>query len=286
MKEIYMNLYDILEIGDRYPTVIMGVLNLSPESFYKESVYSETKSLKKATREMISNGAKILDLGARSTAPWSQKISVEEEINRLRWAMDTVCKNIPDDIIISVDTQYSKVAQIAYNTSLKYERKIIINDVSCLKTDPSLENFIIKNELPIILMASKKVPGDLCTIKEIINEFEKTIEQLRYHGYNEDFIILDPGIGKWVKEKVYNYDLRLINELNDLRVFNKPILVAISRKSFIGTTLNISDPKDRLNGTLSSTAIAVYNGAHIVRTHDVDNQLLEMVKMAEEIRKS
>lgn len=281
-----MNLYDTLEIGDGYPTVIMGVLNLSPQSFYKGSVYTNAQVLKNVALKMINNGAKIIDLGARSTAPTSEKITVEEEINRLKWAMKAVCEVIPEDIIISVDTQYSKVAQVAYNISLEYKRKIIINDVSCLKTDPTLQDFIIKYDLPIILMASKRVPGDLCTINEVIEEFEKTIEQLKKNSYNEDFIILDPGIGKWVKEKVYTYDLKIIDELPKLRILNKPILVAISRKSFIGTTLNIPDPKNRLNGTLSSTTIAVYNGAHIVRTHDVDNQLFEMVKMAEEIRRS
>ena len=281
-----MNLYDTLEIGDGFPTVIMGVLNLSPESFYKGSVYTNAQILKNVTLEMINNGAKIIDLGARSTAPRSEKITVEEEINRLKWAIKAVCEVIPEDIIISVDTQYSKVAQVAYNISLEYKRKIIINDVSCLKTDPTLQNFLIKYDLPIILMASKRIPGDLCTINEIIEEFEKTIEQLKTHGYNENYIILDPGIGMWVKEKVYTYDLKIIDDLPKLRILNKPILVAISRKSFIGTTLNIPDPKDRLNGTLSSTAIAVYNGAHIVRTHDVDNQLFEIVKMAVEIRRN
>jgi dihydropteroate synthase len=286
MKDIYMNLYDILEIGDRYPTVIMGVLNLSPESFYKGSIYTDDKSLKNITLDMINNGAKILDLGARSTAPWSEKITIEEEINRLSSAMKLVCKIIPEDIILSIDTQFSKVAKVTYDISLEYQRKIIINDVSCLKTDLTLQDFLIKYDLPVILMASKKVPGDLCTINEITEEFEKTVEQLKIKGYNENNIILDPGIGKWVKEKVYTYDLKMINDLPKLRDLNKPILVAISRKSFIGTTLNLSDPKDRLNGTLSSTAIAVYNGAHIIRTHDVDNQLFEMVKMAEEIRNS
>ncbi|MHA2280784.1 MAG: dihydropteroate synthase [Promethearchaeota archaeon] len=281
-----MNLCDILEIGDRYPTVIMGVLNLSPESFYTESFYSNSQSVKKTALEMINNGAKILDLGARSTAPWSQKITVEEEINRLKWAMETVCKLISEDIIVSVDTQYSKVAQVAYNISLEFKRKIIINDVSCLKTDPTLQDFIIKYDLPIILMASKKVPGDLRTINEIIEELEMVIEELKSHGYNENSIIIDPGIGKWIKEKVYTYDLKIIDKLPKLRILGRPILVAISRKSFIGTTLNIPDPKDRLNGTLSSTTISVYNGAHIVRTHDVDNQLFEMVKMAEKIRRN
>ena len=286
MKKIYMNLYDILEIGDGFPTVVMGVLNLSPESFYKGSVYTNAQILKNVTLEMINNGAKIIDLGARSTAPRTEKITVEEEINRLKWAIKAVCEVIPEDIIISVDTQYSKVAQVAYNISLEYKRKIIINDVSCLKTDPTLQNFLIKYDLPIILMASKRIPGDLCTINEIIDEFEKTIEQLKTHGYNENSIILDPGIGMWVKEKVYTYDLKIIDDLPKLRILNQPILVAISRKSFIGTTLNIPDPKNRLFGTLSSTTIAVYNGVHIIRTHDVDKQLFEMVKMAEEIRRS
>ena len=286
MQNIYMNLYDTLEIGDDFPTVIMGVLNLSPESFYQGSVYSDTDSLKKATLDMIGNGAKMLDLGARSTAPWSQKITIEEEINRFKSAMESVCKIIPKDIIISVDTQYSRVAEVAYNLSLEYKKKIIINDVSCLKTDPTLQDFIIKHELPIILMASKEIPGDLCTIREIIHEFDRTIKQLKSNGYNEKNIILDPGIGKWIKKKIHTYDLKIINNLQKLRKLNKPILVAISRKSFIGTTLNIPNPEDRLNGTLSSTAIAVYNGAHIIRTHDVDNQLLEMVKMAEEIRRN
>ena len=286
MQNIYMNLYDTLEIGDDFPTVIMGVLNLSPESFYQGSVYSDTDSLKKATLDMIGNGAKMLDLGARSTAPWSQKITIEEEINRFKSAMESVCKIIPKDIIISVDTQYSRVAEVAYNLSLEYKKKIIINDVSCLKTDPTLQDFIIKHELPIILMASKEIPGDLCTIREIIHEFDRTIKQLKSNGYNEKNIILDPGIGKWIKEKIHTYDLKIINNLQKLRKLNKPILVAISRKSFIGTTLNIPNPEDRLDGTLSSTAIAVYNGIHIVRTHDVDKQLLEIVKMAKEIRRN
>lgn len=281
-----MNLFDTLKIGDDFPTVIMGVLNLSPESFYQGSVYTNTHSLENATIEMINNGAKILDLGARSSAPWSQKITTEKEINRLSSAMESVCNIIPDDIIISVDTQYSEVAQVAYDISLKHKKKIIVNDVSCLKTDPSLQDFIIEHDLPIILMASKKIPGDLCTIEEIIQEFEKTIKKLQSQGYNAKQIILDPGIGKWIKKKVHTYDLKIIGNLKKLRKLEKPILVAISRKSFIGTTLNLPDPEDRLSGTLSSTAIAVYNGAHIVRTHDVDKRLFEMVKMAEEIRRN
>jgi len=286
MKKIYTKLFDFLEIGDDFPTVIMGVINLSPESFYKGSVYKNPERIKEAASEMMKNGAYILDIGGRSTAPWSEKITIEEEVNRMKIAVENVCEIIPDNIIISVDTQYRKVAEVAFDIATKGNKRIIINDVSCLKTDPSLADFIIAKDLPIIIMASKKVPGDLCTIEEISDEFNNTIKTLIKKGYDDNKIILDPGIGHWVEEKTYIHDLKIINNLYKLKALNKPILVAISRKSFIGSTLNIPDPENRLNGTLSSTAIAVYNGAHIVRTHDVDNQIFEFVKMAEEIRRN
>jgi len=286
MNEIYAKFFDFLEIGDNYPTIVMGVLNLSPESFYKGSVYESAKKIEFATKNMIENGATILDIGARSTAPWSEKITIEEEINRIESAMNIVCKIIPDNIILSIDTQYRRVAQSALEISTKFKKKIFINDVSCLKTDPDLVNFIIENDLPIILMGSKEVPGDLLTIDELRLEFNKTIETLVRKGYNEKNIIIDPGIGKWVKKRTPEFDLKIIGNLDKLRSLKRPILVAISRKSFIGATLDITEPEKRLNGTLSATAIAIYKGAHIIRTHDVNQQLTEIVKIAEEIRKN
>lgn len=288
MNKIYTKLFNFCEIGDDFPTLIMGVINLSPESFYKGSIYNDLQSIETIAKTMISNGAKILDLGARSTAPWSKKITIKEEINRLIPAMKTLCKLIPENIIISVDTQYREIAQTMYDISLTYKRKIIINDVSCLKTDPSIQDFIIENNLPVILMASKKIPGDLCTIEEIIAEFEKTISILKTKGYDEGKIILDPGIGKWIEKKKYTYDLKIIANLEKLRVFKMPVLIALSRKSFIASTLNKykDSPEKRYNGTLSATAISIFNGAHIVRTHDVNNQLKEIVKIAKEIRRN
>ena len=284
MNKIYSNLYGFLDIGDEFPTIIMGVLNLSPESFYKSSVYDTLNKLELATLTIIKNGASILDLGARSTAPWSKKITLKEEIKRIIPAMELVCKIIPENIIISVDTQYGEVAQKAYKIASNLNKKIIINDISNLKTDPTLEDFIIDKNLPIILMASKKKPGDLCTIEEIIDEFEKTIDRIESKGYDGNNIILDPGIGHWIEKKTYEFDLEIINNLEKLRILEKPILVAISRKSFIGEILNIPDPKDRYIGTISATAIAVYNGVHIIRTHDVNSQLIEILKMARAIR--
>ena len=289
LDTIYSKLFDFLEIGDDHPPIIMGVLNLSPESFYKGSVYEDIYTIERVVMDMVKNGAKMVDVGARSTAPWSKKITIKEELNRILPAMEILCKIIPEHIILTVDTQYKEIAQSAFNVALKFKKKIVINDVSCLKTDPSLEDFIIERNLPIILMASKKVPGDLLYIEDIIKEFENTIERLKSKGFNENNIILDPGIGHWIEEKTYEYDLKIISNLGILKKLKKPILVALSRKSFIGSTLNPEnplEPEDRYNGTLSATAIAVYNGAHIVRTHDVNNQLIEIIKMAKALRKN
>ena len=289
LDTIYSKLFDFLEIGDDHPPIIMGVLNLSPESFYKGSVYEDIYTIERVVMDMVKNGAKMVDVGARSTAPWSKKITIKEELNRILPAMEILCKIIPEHIILTVDTQYKEIAQSAFNVALKFKKKIVINDVSCLKTDPSLEDFIIERNLPIILMASKKVPGDLLYMEDIIKEFENTIERLKSKGFNENNIILDPGIGHWIEEKTYKYDLKIISNLGILKKLKKPILVALSRKSFIGSTLNPEnplEPEDRYNGTLSATAIAVYNGAHIVRTHDVNNQLIEIIKMAKALRKN
>jgi dihydropteroate synthase len=286
MNGVYAKFLDFLEIGDDFPTVVMGVLNLSPESFYKGSVYKDLTLLEKATLEMVDGGAKMLDLGARSTAPWSKKINIKEELDRLIPSLEHVCKIVSNEIAITIDTQYREVAQQAYNVALKFKKEIIINDVSCLKTDPTLLDFVVDHDIPIILMASRNVPGDLCTIEEIIEELNKTIKLLSSKGHDDKKIIIDPGVGHWIEEKTPKHDMRIIGNLEKLQSLKKPILVAISRKSFIGATLNVPEPEKRLNGTLSATAIAIYKGAHIIRTHDVNNQLFDIIKIAEEIKRS
>jgi len=286
MNGVYAKFLDFLEIGDNFPTVVMGVLNLSPESFYKGSVYNDLTLLEKVTLEMVDGGAKMLDLGARSTAPWSKKISIKEELDRLIPSLEHVCKIVSNEIAITIDTQYREVAQQAYNVALKFKKEIIINDVSCLKTDHTLLDFVVDHDIPIILMASRKVPGDLCTIEEIIEELNKTIKLLSSKGHDDKKIIIDPGVGHWIEEKTPKHDMRIIGNLEKLQSLKKPILVAVSRKSFIGATLNVPEPEKRLNGTLSATAIAVYKGAHIIRTHDVTNQLFDIIKIAEEIKRS
>lgn len=284
MSLINIKLFDCLEIGDSHPIVIMGVINLSPESFYKGSVLMDLNDLSSIIENMIQNGAKIIDIGARSTAPWSAKISIDEELNRIISVIKIVCKLIPQEIIISVDTQYGKIAKKCYEITQEHNKYMIINDVSNLKTDATLKDLIIEKEIPIILMASKNIPGDLLLIEKISDILHESIKSLEDEGFASDKIIIDPGIGAWIKEKTFQYDIGIINDLNKLRSLKKPILVAISRKSFIGNALEIPDPKDRYFGSLSSTAIAVYNGANIVRTHDVDKDFCNFIRMAKIIR--
>jgi dihydropteroate synthase len=284
MRNIDIKLFNFLEIGDSHPIVIMGVINLSPESFYKGSVLKNLDDLSAIIENFIQNGGKIIDIGARSTAPWSEKINVDQELKRIIPVIKKACELIPQEIVISIDTQYKKIAEECYKIIKEHNHYMILNDVSNLKTDITLKDFLIEKEIPVILMASKKALGDLLLIEDVIEVLQESIISLESEGYAKDKIIIDPGIGAWIKEKTFQYDIGIINNLHKLRILNKPILVAISRKSFIGNALSIPDPKDRYFGTLSSTAIAVYNGTHIVRTHDVNKEFCDLVRMAKIMR--
>jgi len=264
-----------LNVGDSYPPRTMGIINLSKESFYKGSIVT-SENLSNHVCQMIEDGAEILDLGARSTAPGVKPISVKEEEERLI----PVLKNVLDitNCIISIDTQYSSIAEKALSLGAH-----LINDISGFHSDPKMLKVVLEYNCPIIIMATGRVPGDCHTLPEVIAALKNSIELAKNYGIEDDKIIIDPGIGRWVSSKTYEYNLDIINSLESLRVFKKLILVGISRKSFIGDVLNIPDPFDRLNGSLASTVIAVYNGAHIIRTHDVKAQS-EMIKMAKALR--
>jgi dihydropteroate synthase len=286
MDSININLFNCVDIGDLHPIVIMGVINLSPESFYQGSVLTNIDELANTINKMLNNGAKMLDIGARSTAPWSDKITVEEELNRIIPVVEKTCKLIPKEIIVSIDTQYEIVAKECYKITQERKRNMIVNDVSNLKTDPGLSDFVVKNDMPIILMASNKAPGDILLITDIISSLKLSINSLEKSGLDKNKIIIDPGIGAWIPDKTFEYDLGIINNLEQLRVLKKPILVAISRKSFIGNALDIPNPENRYYGSLSSSAIAVYNGAHVVRTHDVSRDFNDFAQMAKILREN
>ncbi|NVM31023.1 MAG: dihydropteroate synthase [Candidatus Helarchaeota archaeon] len=265
-----------IQVGDTLPVCIMGIINLSPESFYNGSVSIKKNEIITKAQEMINQGCDILDIGGRSTAPGVDPISVKTEKERvlpvLKALLDEV--NIP----ISVDTQYTEVAREALKRGCH-----IINDVSGLRTNPKMVEVLKEYDCPLILMATEKDPGDRLTMNQIMEALSKSMSHATENGINSDRLIVDPGIGRWVSSKTYQYNLRIINQLQKLRELQKPILVGISRKSFIGDILQIPKPADRLMGSLAATAIAVYNGAHIIRTHDVGGTR-DVIRMTEALR--
>lgn len=262
-----------LKVGDNQPVRIMGVINLSRESFYSGSVVKEDSVLD-AAMKMIGEGADLIDVGARSTWPLAQKISKEEERARLIPAI----RQLQDiSVPVSIDTMFSDIADEALD-----EGADIINDVSGFTADVRMVEVAKEHGCPVILMASDKVPGDPVGMEAVISSLGRIISRAEESGIDPDNIIIDPAIGKWTPQKFPIYDYETIDDLGRLRIFGKPILAAISRKSFIGETLG-KPAAERLYGSLAATAIAVRNGAHIIRTHDVA-PTVDAVRVAQRAR--
>jgi dihydropteroate synthase len=265
-----------LKIGDLHSVKLMGVINLSQESFYKGSVAKSSNEAVDRAVKMVEEGAEILDIGAMSTAPKVKHKTYSQERDRLMPILKKILNNV--DVPISIDTYRSKVADEALNLGAH-----IINDISGFKNDPRIIDVVKDHDAPSIIMATNKKPGDPHTVDEIIDTLVSSIDLADKKGYDTRKIVLDPGIGLWVPTKVYKYNLDIVNNLGRFRCLGKPILVGISRKSFIGDVLGRSNPFERLKGTLAATAIAVYNGAHIVRTHDV-GETYDIVRLSQRMR--
>jgi len=263
-----------IKVGDVHPVRIMGVINISRESFYKDSVIKQENIVAYAEK-MVAEGAVFLDVGGRSTWPLGDKISKEEERKRLVPSLELLLNNI--DVPISVDTQYADLAKDALEMGAH-----IINDVSGLTNDPLMAEVIGEYQCPVVVMASNKVPGDPIGMNKVLKSLINIIQKAGKNDIASDKIIIDPAIGRWIPQKIPEYDFATIRKLECLKVLGKPILVAISRKSFIGEVVD-KPPAGRLVGSLAATAIAVYNGAHIIRTHDVTDTV-DAIKVAESIK--
>ena len=263
-----------ITVGDAHPVRIMGVINLSGESFYKGSV-TKTGNVVPAAEQMVAEGADFIDVGARSTWPLADKITKEEERKRLIPALEQLIGTV--DVPISVDTQYAGLAREALEMGAH-----IINDVSGLSSDPGMAEVVHEYGCPVVVMASDRVPGDVIGMDAVMDSLDKIIKKAEDTGIATEKIIIDPAIGKWVPEKVPIYDFETIDQLERLKVFGKPVLAAISRKSFIGEVVN-KPSADRLMGSIAATAIAVYKGAHIIRTHDVADTD-DAIRVAEAIK--
>ncbi len=268
-----------LEVGDGFPVRLVGAINVSPESFYQGSVAEGEDSLRRTAEQMAAEGADVLDIGAMSTAPYlATQITEDEEIRRLAWAVGVVRKVTA--VPISADTTRSQVALAALDAGAG-----VINDVSGLRHDPGMAEIVARRARGVILMATETEPEARDPIGTVGRLLEESLQIIWKAGVPEHRVVVDPGIGFFRKAVIpwHAWDCEVLRRLGDLRTLEHPVLVGLSRKSFIGHILGQPDPADRLAGSLAATAIAVMNGAHLIRTHDV-GPTREAVRMAEALR--
>lgn len=257
-------------------TYIMGIINVTPDSFFPGSRVDKDRLIDTVDR-MIKDGAEIIDVGGESTRPGANKVSLDEELNRVVPAIEIIKKNF--DVIVSVDTYKSKVAY----ESLKLGADII-NDISALRFDKKMVDVAKEFKCPVILMHMKGTPKNMQQnpyyenpVLEIYKFLKERIEFARRNGV--DKIIIDPGIG-FGKRLIDN--LLIIKHLNKFKELGYPILLGASRKSMIGMILDLP-VEERLEGTLAITAIGVISGVDIIRVHDVKENY-RVVKVAEAIK--
>lgn len=263
------------ELLDLSEPKIMGILNITPDSFYDGGKYSHLQDILFHVKKMVADGCDILDIGAYSSRPGAKNISVDEELDRLLPVLEIIRKEFAD-IIISVDTFRSEVAEKVvkdFNVS-------IINDISSGDFDEKMFETIAQLQIPYIMMHMQGNPENMQkdprydnVISSIINYFSEKTDKLKLLGIND--VIIDPGFGFG---KTLEHNFEILKYLDDLKIFELPILVGVSRKSMINKVLEIS-PNDALNGTTVLNTLALIKGANILRVHDV-KEAKETVKLA------
>jgi dihydropteroate synthase len=246
-------------------TLLMGILNVTPDSFSDGGLYFDKEKAISQGLRMAEEGADFIDVGGESTRPGAKPLGAEEELRRVIPVIEGLSKTVK--IPISVDTFKSAVAQKAIEAGAE-----IINDISGLHFDPSLAGVAAKEGVPLILMHIRGTPETMqkdvhydSLLSEILHYLSEAVHRAESAGVDPRQIIVDPGIGFG---KNLEHNLLIIKNLPELRILGKPILLGTSRKAFIGKILN-ADVDQRLEGTLSSIAAAVLHGAHIIRSHDV-----------------
>lgn len=264
-------------------TLVMAILNVTPDSFSDGGKFFSIDEALKQTEKMIEEGADILDIGGESTRPNSARVSEEEEIRRTSPVIEAIKKRF--DIAVSIDTSKATVAENAVNSGAE-----IINDVSGLRFDEKISEVAAKHRTGLVLMHlrgtfetmhEKQKSADIRA--EVSEGFHQSIEKARSFGVKDETIALDIGIGF---SKTFEQNLELLANLQNIcaEFPTFPMLVGVSRKSFIGKILDNAPTEKRLNGTLAANAVSVCNGAKIIRVHDV-RENVEMLKTVEAIKR-
>ncbi len=254
-------------------TYIMGILNVTPDSFSDGGKFQSPDQALFHAEEMIRQGADLIDVGGESTRPGYTMISDEEEIDRVAPVLQKLKENF--DIPLSIDTYKSKVAEAAVQAGAD-----LINDIWGLKYDEKLADVIAKYELPCCLMHNRREAVYYHFMKDLLNDLRETVTIAQRHGIRKEQIILDPGVGFG---KTYENNLEVIHKLEQVKNLGFPVLLGTSRKSVVGLTLDL--PSDqRVEGTIATSVIGVMKGCSFVRVHDVEANC-RAVRMTESILK-
>lgn len=244
-------------------TYIMGILNVTPDSFSDGGKYLKAKDAIAHAKKMSEEGADFIDIGGQSTKPGAEEISADEELSRVMPVLRAISKEI--QIPISIDTYHSGVAEEAIKNGAT-----IVNDVTAFNHDPEMPKVVAKHKASCVLMHMKGTPKNMQEkpeysnlINEILSYLEKAVWKANVEGIDQ--IIVDPGFGFGKNEE---HNLRLIKGINEFKKLDCPVMLGVSRKSTIGKILNL-DVNERIEGTIALNSIGIINGVNILRVHDV-----------------
>lgn len=259
-----------LQLGDR--TLIMGILNVTPDSFSDGGRYNEVDRAIAHALEMVRDGADIIDIGGESTRPGHDPVSLQEELERVIPIVEALHRELPS-IPISVDTYKAEVARQSLQAGAH-----IINDIWGFKADPMMAKVAAEYDCPVILMHNRDNRNYRNLIEDVVEDLLESVEIARRNGVKDENIILDPGIGF---AKDYTENLLVMKALDRLAELGYPLLLGTSRKRFIRTTLDL--PVDELvMGTAATVALGVAQGCQIVRVHDV-KEIKQLTQMCDSI---
>jgi dihydropteroate synthase len=257
------------------PTLVMGVLNVTPDSFSDGGRFSSPQSAIEHAVEMAQAGADIIDVGGESTRPGADPVNDDEQIRRVLPVLQALRDRLP--VIFSIDTTRTNVAQAALDAGA-----YIVNDISAGRDDSGMFSLVARQRVPIILMhmlgrprTMQQSPTYDDVTAEVSGFLNERVIAAGIHGIDVERVLLDPGIGFG---KTVQHNLELLRRLMELTVLGRPLVVGVSRKSFIGRITGEEEPSRRLFGTAASVAWTVANGAGIVRVHDVE-PMAKVVKM-------
>jgi dihydropteroate synthase len=272
MRGLKMNKSQTIKCGQKTfdvskQTLIMGILNVTPDSFSDGGVHNERNQAILHTEQMIANGAHLIDIGGESTRPGADEVSEEEELKRVLPVISTLSEKF--DTPISVDTYKAEVAKQAIESGAS-----IINDVWGAKRDPKMASVAAHYEVPIVLMHNRTDMNYTDLMTDILADLQDSIKIAKTAGVKDENIILDPGIGF---AKDYEDNLIVMRNLDHIVNLGYPVLLGTSRKRFIGATLDLP-VNERMEGTGATVCLGIEKGCSIVRVHDV-NEMSRMAKM-------